>query len=382
MHEVYVDCPYYEQLMYVADTRVQMLINHVVSRDDRLIRRSVELFDQSRGLSGFPKMHYPASDVQESATFGMIWPWMLHDYALWKDDPAWLRERLPGLRALMEALDAEADRAGILSCPPGWLFVDWVPAWPEGWAPGVREGRKSALVNLHYLLTLQKAAELESWFGLPEQGRRWRSRATQVAKEMRRLFWSTSRGLWADDESHESFSQHAQVLAVLAGLRAPALGKWFGETAAPDLHRATLYFQHYVFEALGKMGRGDLILPALDTWRELVDLDLKTPLENPEIGRSDCHAWGSHPLYHLRATVAGVYPMEPGFKRVRIVPQPGCLTRINLDLPHPHGMLKMRAKFTNQRATAEIELPSLTNGLFVWQGHEWPLNPGLNKIAT
>src|SRR5690606_16135482 len=34
MHEVYVDCPYYEQLMYVADTRVQMLINHAISPDD------------------------------------------------------------------------------------------------------------------------------------------------------------------------------------------------------------------------------------------------------------------------------------------------------------------------------------------------------------
>ncbi len=113
MHDVYVDCPYYE-LMYVADARVQMLINHVVSVDDRLARRGMELFDQSRGASGYPRMHFPASDRQESATFAMIWPWMLHDYALWRDDAVWLRQRLPDMRALLGALATETDAEGLL----------------------------------------------------------------------------------------------------------------------------------------------------------------------------------------------------------------------------------------------------------------------------
>ncbi len=380
MHEVYVDCPYYEQLMYVADTRVQMLINHVVSGDDRLARRGMELFDWSRGVNGFPRMHYPASDRQESATFAMIWPWMLHDYAQWRDDPAWVQQRLPGLRALMEGLVVETDDAGLLRCPPGWLFVDWVQAWTAGWAPGAREGRRSALVNLHYLLTLQRAADLEQWIGNATMAERWQARAADLTQVIKKTFWSKTRRLWADDEAQESFSQHAQALAVIAGLRAPALGKWFGDQVDPGVHRATIYFQHYVFEALGRMGRGDLILSALEQWRDLVKLDLKTPLENPEIGRSDCHAWGSHPLFHLRATVAGVRPASPGFKKVRIAPQPGALKQIETEVPHPRGVVRLQAKFTGDAVEAEIELPEGTTGVFVWGGKEVALRAGAQRV--
>jgi alpha-L-rhamnosidase len=382
MHEVYVDCPYYEQLMYVADTRVQMLINHVVSGDDRLARRGMELFDQSRGVGGFPRMHYPGSDHQVSTTFAMIWPWMLHDYALWRDDSAWLKKRLPGLRALMESLEAETDADGLLAHPPGWLFVDWVQAWPAGWAPGSRQGRRSALVNLHYLLTLQKAADLETWIGHDALAQRWTEQAAHVARSLKKLFWSKARGLWADEESHTSFSQHAQALAVIAGLRAPALKKWFGPTAPAELHRATIYFQHYVFDALGQIGRADLILPALDTWRDLVKLDLKTPLENPQIGRSDCHAWGSHPLFHLRATVAGITPAAPCFKQVRIAPQPGTLTKIETKLPHPRGLVKLTAEFAGTKVTAEIDLPPETTGVFVWRGKEVALRAGEQLVQV
>ncbi len=382
MHDVYVDCPYYEQLMYGADSRVQMLINHVVSEDDRLARRGMELFDWSRGENGFPRMHFPASDRQESATFAMIWPWMLHDYTLWRDDPAWLQQRLPGMRALLEALVAQTDEEGLLSCPPGWLFVDWVSAWPSGWAPGVRDGKRSSLVNLHYLRTLQCAADVEQWIGNAELAERWRAKTEDLARAIRGTFWSKSRGLWADDESMEGFSQHAQALAICARLRAPALGKWFGEMAPPDLHRATIYFQHYVFEAVGLMGRGDQILPALDTWRDLVKLDLKTPLENPAIGRSDCHAWGSHPLYHLRATVAGVRPISPGFKQVRIAPQPGKLKQIETEIPHPRGAIRLEAKFRGRHVEATVELPSETTGMFVWRGKEFSLRSGQQQVIA
>src|SRR5690606_15657414 len=185
------------------------------------------------------RMHYPASDRQDSATFAMIWPWMLHDYALWRDDAALVRQHLPGMRALLEGLTSWQDETGLLRCPPGWLFVDWVQAWPNGWAPGARAGRRSALVNLHYLLTLQCAADLETWHGDPALAGRWQRMATTLRTALPRQFWSTQRGLWADDESHASFSQHAQALAVIAGMRAPRLSKWHGPKAEPDLHRAT-----------------------------------------------------------------------------------------------------------------------------------------------
>ena len=34
-HETYMDCPYYEQMMYVGDTRLEVLTTYAISRDDR-----------------------------------------------------------------------------------------------------------------------------------------------------------------------------------------------------------------------------------------------------------------------------------------------------------------------------------------------------------
>lgn len=381
MHDIFVDCPYYEQMMYVADTRIQMLLAYVFAGDDRLPRRGMELFDLSRGRRGYPTMRHPSAERQESATFAMIWPWMMHDFALWRDDLAWLRPRLPGLRALMEALQTETDADGLLAKPPGWLFADWVPGWHAGWAPGQLEGRRSALVNLQYLITLQRAADLETWVGEPAMAQRWAARAQALAGVIAKKFWDDARGLWANDDAHGSFSQHAQALAVIGGLRVPEVSRW-ADAAANGLSAATIYFQHYLFEALGRAGRGDLVLERFEMWRGLVKQGFKTPIESPEPSRSDCHAWGAHPVFHLHATIAGVRPTSPGFRTVRIAPQPGPLQEIATELPHPRGVVKLNATFAKGGVEATVELPPETSGVFVWGAREVPLKAGAQRVKV
>src|SRR4029434_11025790 len=44
-HETYMDCPYYEQLMYAGDTRLEVLTTYVMTRDDRLPRKALLPFE-------------------------------------------------------------------------------------------------------------------------------------------------------------------------------------------------------------------------------------------------------------------------------------------------------------------------------------------------
>jgi len=44
--ETYFDCPYYEQLQYVGDTRIQTLLHYYVS-SDRPTRNAIEQFGWS-----------------------------------------------------------------------------------------------------------------------------------------------------------------------------------------------------------------------------------------------------------------------------------------------------------------------------------------------
>lgn len=52
-HETFMDCPYYEQLMYVGDGRLELLVWYMGSGDSRLPKRCIELFDWSRWKTGF-----------------------------------------------------------------------------------------------------------------------------------------------------------------------------------------------------------------------------------------------------------------------------------------------------------------------------------------
>lgn len=380
-HEMFFDCPYYEQQMYPGDTRVQLQVVSALTADDRLIRRAIELYDFSRREDGMVGMNFPTYLTQDSATYTLIWPLMFRDYVMWHDNQPWLRARMPGLRATMHALELYENGDGLLDQLPGWSFMDWVPSFRDGVAP---DGYGlSALNNLFYVHALQSAAVAEDAVGNGEMARYWRGKAERVAGKVVALFWSAERGLVADTLKKDTFSEHAQCLALLAGILSPAqeAQAFKGLIEAPDLARTTVYFSHYLFDTYTRYGRADLSLKRLDLWSDYVKNGMCTPLESPGDARSDCHAWGSHPIYHLHAGVAGVTPAALGFKAVRIAPQPGGLKRIASKTPHPKGFVELNLTFEGDKVRGSVTLPQGVPGEFVWRNTRLPLKPGTQEIG-
>jgi hypothetical protein len=380
-HETYMDCPFYEQLMYDGDTRLELLTTSVMTRDDRLVKRAIELFDFSRRNWGFVNERFPAYLPQHSPTFSLIWSFMLHDYSLWHNDPEFVKARAIGLRSMLEHFEPYLNQDGLLENLPGWPFMDWVPQWAVGNAPDGVKG-VSALNNLIYVYALQKSAAVEDSLGEPLLAQRLRQKASRAAASLRAKFWDDSRGLIADNLAHTEFSEHAQCLALLTDtLEGAQAQRCFEQLQkAPDLKRATIYFSFYLLETWQKFGRGDLIVDRMAFWKDLVKLGLKTPVEMPGDTRSDCHAWGSHPLFHLHASVAGIRPSSPGFRTVRIAPQPGKLPKISARMPHPDGFISTEIAFEGERCHGTVELPAGITGVFVWGGKEQKLSGGVNSV--
>ena len=241
----------------------------------------------------------------------------------------------------------------------------------------------SSLNNLLYVYALQSAADVEAALGEPLLAAHWRAKADAVGKKVVAKFWSDGRGMLADTVKKDKFSEHAQCLALLSGILSPAQsGQAFkGLLEAQDLARTTVYFSHYLFDTYAKFGRTDLILKRLDLWRDYVKIGLRTPLESPGDGaRSDCHAWGAHPLLHLQRDVAGVSPAEPFFKSVRVAPCPGGLKHIASSTPHPNGMIQTDFTFDGDTVKGSVTLPEGVNGVFEWRGKTIALKSGKNAI--
>ncbi len=376
-HETYMDCPYYEQLMYVGDTRLEVLTSYLRSRDDRLPRKALLLFDQSRGPDGLTHSRYPTRVRQIIPPFSLWWIAMVHDYARWRDDGDLVQQLMPGVRAVVEAYLPQVAADGLLHAPGGWNFMDWAPGW-KGGIPPLGPQRTSAILSWQLVLVLTQAAELEDRAGETELAQRLRRRASVLAAATDAAFWVEERGLYADDSSRATFSEHAQCLAMLSGLVPPGRKERMAQSlfAAADLTRATIYFLHYLFEVCRLTGRVDVLLQRLDLWTGLPGRGLKTTIESPEPTRSDCHAWGAHPVFHFGATILGVRPDGWGFGKVRIQPQLGSLAWAHGAVPHPKGMITVSARREPQGCQINVELPPDLHGELVWAGQNHPIGPG------
>jgi hypothetical protein len=383
LHETLADSPYYEQMMYVGDTRLELLCTYVMSADRRLARRAIELFDWSRWRTGFIAQRYPSDPFQLSLTFSMLWVGMVRDFAWWADDPEFVRQRLAGVRGVTEQLLSLRNENGLLARLPGWSFVDWVEGWCNGVPPGECEAG-SASVNLQFLGLLRDAADLEQAFGDPRLATRCRDLAAESAAAIRRVFWSNERQMFAETATHAIFTQHAQVLAILGRLvEGGGAARLLAQAQQePGLARCSLYFTHYLFEAAQCCGDAGVFARHLPRWHGLREAGFVTTPEGDDNPRSDCHGWSAHPLFHLRTTVAGVRPAAPGFARIAVDPLPGSLGRIDADVPHPRGQIVVRLTLARGEIEGGIELPPQTEGELGWAGRRFPLVVGCNIIAT
>jgi hypothetical protein len=175
-----------------------------------------------------------------------------------------------------------------------------------------------------------------------------------------------------DDLNGQLFSEHAQCLALLAGLFDDKTANNVVDTLLSDstLCRTSVYFQFYLFEVLIKYGRADEVVKRFDFWRSLADLGFKTTVEEPEPSRSDCHAWGAHPMFHMAASLFGLRPVQPGMREVIIAPQPGGLENMQGRIPCPQGDVVFDLQFNGEECRGSIDLPSGMEATFKWKTHE------------
>lgn len=390
-HETWTDSPYYEQMCYVGDALLSARSNYAWFPDDRLSRRALRLFDWSRQGSGLVAERYPSAWRQESGTYALLWPIMIRDFAWWRDDPAFVRGLLPGLRGLLAEFDRMAGPGGLLGRVPGWPFVDWVPEWDNGCGPGVYEG-DSSIVNLHWALALRAAADVEHAYGDSRLAGRNGDAARRVVDAVLRRYWDAGRGVLLDTCGSTATSEHAHAFALLTGLLDAERTRYClaalrdpegsaGSAGSAGLAVATLSASHHVLEALYQHGQEDAFHGRLAFWRDLAGQGFTATPEMPEPSRSDAHAWGSHPAWHTLAGIAGIRPDAHGFARVRVAPMPGPLTSFTAQAVHPRGSVRVAFRRTApEGARYTVTLPPGVYGRLVAGGYTRPLGPGDNHI--
>jgi hypothetical protein len=382
-HETYMDCPYYEQLQYFGDTRIQSMISLYNTRDTCLARNAIEQGRQSMTPDGITMSRYPSGLHQFIPSFSLWWICMGHDYWRYRGDESYLRSLLPAWRSVISFYERYLKPDRSLSLIPYWYFADWSAGFRSG-EPVREPGGNSAFQDLLLILALDAASEMEEAFGSASISQHYRSLAGRIRVGVRQKYWDEGKKMFADTHDHRAYSQHVNSMAVLAGILSQEESAELMERVINDgeIAQATIYFRYYVHQALHRAGLGDLYLDNLGIWRDQMKLGLTTWAEMPEPSRSDCHAWGSSPnIEHFRI-VLGIDSDSPGFRKIRIAPSLGRLTEVSGTMPHPLGSISA-AYTVNKKGSlrATLSLPEGAGGKFVWKGKEYPLKAGEQIIA-
>ena len=377
-----MDCPYYEQLQYLGDTRIQALVSLYSTGDARLMKNAIEQLDSSRTAEGATYSRAPSSLQQYIPPFSLWWIGMVHDYWMYVDDRDFVRTMLPGVRAVLSFFARYQKPDASLGLVPWWNFVDWVERWPDGVPPRGADA-SSAPLDLQLLLAYGWAADLEEALGWKELAAVYRNEQMRLRSAAQALYWDEARGLYADTPEHRAFSQHTNSLAVLAGLveREQARQVMERTLARTDLTPASIYFRYYLHLAMRKAGLGDRYHDMLGPWREMLASRLTTWAEtnSPDV-RSDCHAWGASPNIELFRTVLGIDSAAPGFRKVQIEPHLGKLAKLSGSIPHPKGELSVSLELVDEELRGEFYLPGTVEGNFIWRGQRFPLKLGASKL--
>ena len=374
--------PYYEQLQYIGDTRIEALISIYVAGDDRLMRNAIEHFDNSRVPCGLTQSRYPSYIYQIIPTYSLIWIDMLHDYFMYRDDPEFLRQFLPGMRDVLRWFEDRIDDTGMLGALEWWNFTDWSEGFQNGIPPGADDGH-SACISLQYVYSLQNAVELYGYFNWEHEASRCKQISENVINAVYDNCFDEGKGLFAETPDKMEYSQHTNIFAVLtqAISTEQSIDLMKKILKEPDLIMCTLYFKFYLFRALQKSGLGDEYQDQLEPWKNMIAMGLTTFAETDVNPRSECHAWSASPNFDFLHLIAGIHPAEPGFKSVIVAPNFGDLTYIRASMPHPAGEIKVDLRRSPlDEVTGEISLPENLTGTFVWRDKRVELKSGVQEI--
>lgn len=380
--ETFMDCPYWEQLQYLGDTRIQALVSLYVSGDDRLMRNALMQADNSRLPNGLTLARGPSSIPQITPPFSLYWVDMVHDYFMLRQDDTFIRQFLPGIKSVLAWFENRLDETGMLG-PLDWFnFSDWTPGFKVGVPAGVDQGH-TALISLNYVYALERASAIFSYFNDVPEAQKYEHLARSIRASVYDHCYSVERRLLADTPEKNEFSQHTNIFGILTNTINPDKqpGVMDEILKEKDLTQTTIYYKFYLFQALRKSGMAGKYVELLQPWKEMIAKGLTTFEEGDYDERSDCHAWGASPLYDFLATVCGIRPGSPGFKTVLVEPNPGLLKNIESEMPHPAGSILFNLKKKNKEDyDILVTLPEAVTGKFVWKGTESRLESGTNEI--
>jgi alpha-L-rhamnosidase len=317
-------------------------------------------------------------------------------------DRAVLERQYASMAAFVDSVAPRLDDRGVWA--RGFQFGDWLdPDAPPG-NPGAGKADRHLIATAFVARTTRELARTAEILGRADDAARYQALHVRAGF---RDEWVTPAGLIAD------LSPTAYALAICFGLLDPdqeaKAGARLAQLVAQAHHRIATGFAGtpYVTEALSRTGHLEtayelLLQTECPSFLYPVTMGATTIWERWDAIKPDgsLHRTGMTSLNHyalgavatwLHRVVAGLAPLEPGYRRIRVAPQPGGgLARARATHDTPHGRARSAWAIGDdgqfvlevtvpEGATAQVVLPRHPDGRVDEVGpgdhrwaYEWP----------
>ncbi len=391
LFDAFVDCPAREQAQWWGDAHVQALVTQYAFGDSSLLERGIRQMAQSQSVDGTLHAHPPA-DIpgHRLPDFMMTWVSSLWEHYFHTGRTDVVKDCLPAMHRLFDFFNRHESRNRLIgNFGAFWVFLDWAT---------VRKADYSATLNLMYLQALRHAIQLCLVAGDSAGEQKYTASAEALAISIDTHFWDEAGKVFRDgfdpvtNGPVEQISQHANALAILLNLRPEAHEKIARDILLkPSLARrskivtASPFFYAYIIEALIKAGLRKEAKEIIRTkWGAMLDRGATTFWEFWEPTGSLCHAWSASPLYIMSQQLLGVVPVEPGWIKIVIAPDPGDLDFARGIVPSPMGPVRVEwEKSGDDQLAVRIDVPEgMTAEFLNPTGGKRILTAGRNEFHT
>jgi len=392
--ETLVDGMARERQQYSGDCGHQTHAIYMTFGETRLPARYLTTFSQGQVKEGFFLDCWPAYDrmarlVERQFDLTAWGPILDHGvgfnfdcwhHYLYTGDLEALKEPYPRLIRFARYLDTLRGRDGLL--PVEGLGIPSV--WIDHNAYG-RQRHKQCAFNLYAAAMLEHAlAPLCRAFGDRGQEKTVRSFGRNLAAAAVGRFWSPESEMfinnlpWLKEEKAPRLCDRSLATAILFDY-CP------GEKTAASLQALAECPSEMGFSypanagwrlwALARGGRPDVIVKDLrERWATMDSVRLNNTLQEDWQAKPDSAAQWSHcavaPLYIAYMGLAGIRPLEPGFRRVEIRPQPAGLDRLELTAQTVRGPIRFKSQGFPGSRELTLELPPGCEGELVLPENE------------
>ena len=365
-----------ERIPYEADALVNQLCHYAVDREFTIARHSYEYLIEHATS--------PTEWVMQSVL--MAW----NDY-LYTGNPASLLRFYNDLKA--KTLTALTETNGLISTQTGKQtpeflksiyiapqfkkitdLVDWPQKGGFGGAMGEEDGFEftdyNTVVNAYHYEALKLISRISEVLGLTADRDNYLKHAAYVKQQFNKLLLDKNKGYYNDGIDTDHSALHSNMFPMAFDMVPAKNNKAVIDFIRSRGMACSVYGAQFLMDAIYNAHDADYGLQLLSStaersWYNMIRAGSTISLEawdNKYKPNQDWnHIWGAVPANAIPRKLMGVEPLEPGFRKIRIKPQPSTLTYAELTMPTIRGNVMVSFNNTpSVKFELEIVIPANT----------------------